>query len=59
MLVNPPTTSPVLNVTLGDGHQITARLPFLVNKFTESVDMPPETFKKVWDDITQNRPDSF
>jgi hypothetical protein len=56
------TNSPSLKVqcqTSSGLIQCEFRLPVFLNKFTEPVEMPADIFKKTWDDITHNRPQTF
>jgi hypothetical protein len=62
MLKEPIVTSPSLRVqcqTSTGNHLCEFRLPIFLSKLTEPVEMPAEIFKKTWDDITHNRPQTF
>lgn len=60
MLKDPIATSPSLRIQFNRSMSGPAtaefRLPVLMNKFTEPVEMPPDAFSRTWEDITHNRP---
>lgn len=43
----------------GDAKTIAFKVPVLINKFIEKVDMGQDRFDQLWEDISQNRPRSF
>lgn len=45
--------------SFGDKKIISFKIPVLINKFIESVDMDQDRFDYLWNDITSNRPDTF
>ncbi len=63
MLKDPIQTSPQVKVQLltptNEIHTFDMRLPIFLNKFTEPIEMPLESFSKFWDDITHTRPTTF
>jgi len=51
LLIDPCSDSPKVQFTFdtfGQTHKIAFRLPVLINKFIEPVDMPQEKFQGIW-----------
>lgn len=45
--------------SFGDKKTISFKVPVLINKFIEKVEMDQDRFDYLWNDISTNRPDSF
>jgi AP-2 complex subunit alpha len=43
----------------GDSKKAVFKIPVLINKFIDKVDMEQDRFDHLWNDITENRPSSF
>jgi hypothetical protein len=43
----------------GETKVISFKIPVLVNKFIDKVDMEQDRFDHLWNDITKNRPNTF